>query len=194
MRDDLGNFRRLHAIVERQFQMVRHFGALVPRDQRRDRDEAPVARAILLSRLRTKPSIYDKSAANLVCAMCSEAASGGRGNVSGAQLIDSETGRHLWADRFDQDTSGFFELQDAITIELARALDVQLVGAESRRSERSPNPDALDLVMRARAYTYRGASREILPPRFSFTNRRCNSHPMMFRHFQGWRMRLQRIS
>src|SRR5262249_9209882 len=77
-----------------------------------------------------------------------------------AQLIDSETGRHLWADRFDRDTSGFFELQDAITIELARALDVQLVGAEGRRSERSPNPDALDLVMRARAYTYRGASRE----------------------------------
>jgi TolB-like protein/class 3 adenylate cyclase/cytochrome c-type biogenesis protein CcmH/NrfG len=77
----------------------------------------------------------------------------------GVQLIDAETGAHLWADRFDREISELFELQDAITIELARALDVQLIEAESRRSERSTNPDADDLVMRARARLYHGASR-----------------------------------
>ena len=77
----------------------------------------------------------------------------------GAQLIDAETGAHLWADRFDREISELFELQDAITIELAHALDVQLIEAESRRSERSTNPDAVDLVMRARAHLYHGVSR-----------------------------------
>jgi adenylate cyclase len=52
----------------------------------------------------------------------------------GAQLIDAETGAHLWADRFDREIAELFELQDAITIELAHALDVQLIEAESRRS------------------------------------------------------------
>jgi TolB-like protein/cytochrome c-type biogenesis protein CcmH/NrfG len=77
----------------------------------------------------------------------------------GVQLINAETGAHLWADRFDREISELFELQDAITIELAHALDVQLIEAESRRSERSTNPDAGDLVMRARARLYHGVSR-----------------------------------
>jgi TolB-like protein/class 3 adenylate cyclase/cytochrome c-type biogenesis protein CcmH/NrfG len=77
----------------------------------------------------------------------------------GVQLINAETGAHLWADRFDREISELFELQDAITIELARALDVQLIETESRRSERSTNPDAGDLVMRARARLYHGVSR-----------------------------------
>jgi TolB-like protein len=77
----------------------------------------------------------------------------------GAQLIDAETGAHLWADRFDQEISELFELQDAITIELAHALDVQLIKVESRRSERSINPDAVDLVMRARGHLFHGVSR-----------------------------------
>src|SRR6516164_6104111 len=77
----------------------------------------------------------------------------------GAQLIDAETGAHLWADRLDREISELFELQDAITIELAHALDVQLIKAESRRSQRSMNPDAVDLVMRARAHLYHAAVR-----------------------------------
>ncbi|MEK9283549.1 MULTISPECIES: tetratricopeptide repeat protein [unclassified Bradyrhizobium] len=80
----------------------------------------------------------------------------------GIQLINAETGAHLWADRFDREISELFELQDAITIELAHALDVQLIEAESRRSERSTDPDAGDLVMRARARLYHGVSRASL--------------------------------
>jgi TolB-like protein/cytochrome c-type biogenesis protein CcmH/NrfG len=84
--------------------------------------------------------------------------SGQRARVT-AQLIDAETGAHLWADRFDRHMTDLFELQDAITAELAGALDVRLIEAESRRSERLANPDPLDLVMRARAIDNRGISR-----------------------------------
>ncbi|MFB9268672.1 winged helix-turn-helix domain-containing tetratricopeptide repeat protein [Bradyrhizobium erythrophlei] len=77
----------------------------------------------------------------------------------GVQLINAETGAHLWADRFDREASELLDLQDAIAIELARALDVQLIEAESRRGERSANPDAIALVMRARARLFHGMSR-----------------------------------
>jgi TolB-like protein len=68
-----------------------------------------------------------------------------------AQLIDAETGGHLWADRFDREVTELFALQDAATIELAGVLGVKLIEAESRRSKRKLNPDALDLEMQARA-------------------------------------------
>jgi TolB-like protein/cytochrome c-type biogenesis protein CcmH/NrfG len=76
-----------------------------------------------------------------------------------AQLIDAETGGHLWADRFDRDIVDLFALQDSITIELARALGVRLIEAESRRS-RKVRPDAFDLEMQARAAFNRGWTRE----------------------------------
>jgi TolB-like protein/class 3 adenylate cyclase/Tfp pilus assembly protein PilF len=86
--------------------------------------------------------------------------SGGSRLRVNAQLIDAETGTHLWADRFDRERSNLFELQDAITLELAGVLNVRLVEAESRRSERALNPDALDLTMGARAMINRGSSRK----------------------------------
>ena len=77
-----------------------------------------------------------------------------------AQLIDAETGGHLWADRFDREIADLFALQDSITIELARVLGVRLIEAESRRSNRKLSPDAFDLEMQARAAFNRGWSRE----------------------------------
>ena len=76
------------------------------------------------------------------------------------QLIDAETANHLWADRFDREITDLFALQDAITLELAGVLGVELIKAESRRSMRNRNPDALDLEMQARAAWNRGWSRE----------------------------------
>ena len=77
-----------------------------------------------------------------------------------AQLIDAETGGHLWADRFDREVTDLFALQDAVTMELAGVFGVKLIEAESRRSKRKLNPDALDLEMQARAAWNRGWSRE----------------------------------
>ncbi len=65
-----------------------------------------------------------------------------------AQLVDAESGAHLWADRFEEDVAGLFKLQDQVVARLATTLGFELVKAEAKRSARSSNPDALDLAMR----------------------------------------------
>jgi adenylate cyclase len=70
-----------------------------------------------------------------------------------AQLISTETGAHVWADRFDGDRSKLGQLQIEFVSRLANSLGVELFRAEALRSmrERPNNPDAVDLVMRATA-------------------------------------------
>jgi adenylate cyclase len=75
-----------------------------------------------------------------------------------AQLIDAETGAHLWAERFDRDMGDLFALQNEITARIARALQSQLAIAEARRP--TDNPDALDYILRGRAVLTRPISRE----------------------------------
>ena len=67
-----------------------------------------------------------------------------------AQLIDAESGAHLWADRFDDDVVDLFKLQDEVVARLARTLQIELLNAEAQRSlhDRPQNPDAVDLTMR----------------------------------------------
>ena len=57
------------------------------------------------------------------------------------QLIDAETGNHLWAERFDKPLADLFDMQDEIVARLANALNAQLVAAEARRAEKAPNPE-----------------------------------------------------
>ncbi len=64
-----------------------------------------------------------------------------------AQLIDAESGAHLWADRFEEDLADLFKLQDQVVARLANALGSELVRAEAAKSARSANPDAIDLSM-----------------------------------------------
>jgi len=72
------------------------------------------------------------------------------------QLVAAESGAHLWADRFDRERGDLFEMQDEIVTRLARALNVELIAAEARRAERSPDPDAVDLTFRGLAAYNRG--------------------------------------
>jgi adenylate cyclase len=65
-----------------------------------------------------------------------------------AQLIDAESGAHLWADRFEEDVADLFKLQDQIVARLANSLGIELVKAEAEKGARSKNPDAVDLTMR----------------------------------------------
>lgn len=76
-----------------------------------------------------------------------------RANVS---LTDIASGRDVWSDRFDGDRTNLAALQDEITARLARSLNIELIQAESRRSEvdRSRNPDAMDFTMRGWAKLY----------------------------------------
>jgi tetratricopeptide (TPR) repeat protein len=68
-----------------------------------------------------------------------------------AQLIDAETGAHLWADRFEEDVADLFKLQDQVVARLANAVGQQLVIAEAEKGARSKDPDAIDLTMRGQA-------------------------------------------
>jgi TolB-like protein/Tfp pilus assembly protein PilF len=72
------------------------------------------------------------------------------------QLVDAETGNHLWAERFDKPVADLFDMQDEIVSRLANSLNAELVAAEARRAERSPHPDAMDLVFRGRAWFNKG--------------------------------------
>ena len=65
-----------------------------------------------------------------------------------AQLIDGETGAHLWADRFEENMADVFKLQDQVVARLANTLGSELVKAEAEKSTHSGNPDAIDLTMR----------------------------------------------
>jgi len=73
-----------------------------------------------------------------------------------ASLTDLRSGRDVWSDRFDGDRKSLANLQDQITARLARSLNIELIQAESRRSEadQTRNPDAIDFNMRGWAKFY----------------------------------------
>src|ERR1700720_1585447 len=73
-----------------------------------------------------------------------------------AQLIDAESGAHLWADQFDTNRAKLAEAQSEITGRLAWTLNMQLLSDASHRieQENAVNPDARDLVMRGWAWWY----------------------------------------
>ncbi len=76
------------------------------------------------------------------------------------QLINVETGNHLWAERFDKPITDLFDMQDEIVSRLANTLNAQLIEAEARRAERSLRPDATDLIFQGRAWFNKGMSAE----------------------------------
>jgi TolB-like protein/class 3 adenylate cyclase len=78
------------------------------------------------------------------------------------QLIDAESGRNLWAERFEKPVADLFDMQDEIVSRLARTLDAQLIVAEARRAELSPHPDAMDLYFQGMASIFMGPTPEHL--------------------------------
>jgi adenylate cyclase len=79
-----------------------------------------------------------------------------RVNVS---LTDLPSGRDVWSDRFDGDRTNVAALQDRITARLARSLNIELIQAESSRTDRSRNPDTMDFSMRGWAKFYETQSK-----------------------------------
>ena len=68
--------------------------------------------------------------------------SGNRVRVT-AQLIDAETGHHVWAERYDRELENIFDLQDEIVEVIASALEPELNAFEHERALRKP-PENLD--------------------------------------------------
>jgi len=86
---------------------------------------------------------------------------GNRVRIS-AQLIEAESGAHLWADRFDGSLADVFELQDRVATSVAGVIEPALQAAEIARSTARPtsDPTAYDLYLRALPILF-SASREI---------------------------------
>jgi tetratricopeptide (TPR) repeat protein len=84
------------------------------------------------------------------------------------QLVDAETGNHLWAERFDKPVADLFDVQDEIVSRLANALDAELIAAEARRAERSPHPDAMDLVFQGSSWFNKGLTPDCMAQARSF--------------------------
>jgi TolB-like protein/class 3 adenylate cyclase/Tfp pilus assembly protein PilF len=73
-----------------------------------------------------------------------------------AQLIDAESGGHLWAERFDKPLADLFGMQDEIVASLASQLGAELITNEARRAERAPTPDSMDLYFQGMAWLNKG--------------------------------------
>jgi TolB-like protein/class 3 adenylate cyclase len=72
------------------------------------------------------------------------------------QLVDAETGNHLWAERFDKPLGDLFDTQDEIVARLSNVVTAQVTAAEARRAKRAPNPDATDFFLQGRALWDKG--------------------------------------
>ena len=85
---------------------------------------------------------------------------GGRVRITG-QLIDAQSGTHLWADRFDGSLEDVFELQDQVAISVAGVIEPALQAAETARSVDRPTKDltAYDLYLCANALALSSAAR-----------------------------------
>jgi len=81
---------------------------------------------------------------------------GNRVRITG-QLIDTTTGAHIWADRFDGALDDIFELQDQVASSVAGAIEPKLRESEIERAGRKPTEKltAYDLYLRALAQSYR---------------------------------------
>ena len=93
---------------------------------------------------------------------------GNRVRITG-QLIDTNTGAHIWADRFDGALDDIFELQDHIASSVVGAIEPQLYLSEIKRACHKPTEslDAYDLYLRAQAQFHRWTakgSREPIGP------------------------------
>ena len=72
------------------------------------------------------------------------------------QLVEAETGRHVWADRYDRTLDDVFAIQDELTMSVVAAVEPSLRQAEIERVKRKrpDNLDAYDLVLRALPHVY----------------------------------------
>jgi adenylate cyclase len=81
---------------------------------------------------------------------------GGRVRIV-AQLIDGETGGHLWAERYDRDLTDVFAVQDEITHRIVESLRIRLLPSERRAIEKVPtdNVEAYQYYLRGRQFFHR---------------------------------------
>jgi TolB-like protein len=106
------------------------------------------------------------------------------------QLVDAESGAHLWAERFDTQRANLLEAQDEITGRLARTLNLELAEDLGRRIEHEAlvHPDACDLVMRGWAWFYQPRSRATVQEALAAFERALSVDPQSIDALGGTRL------
>ena len=102
--------------------------------------------------------------------------SGNRMRVN-VQLVDAETGSHIWAERFDKPVADLFDMQDEIVSRLANRLGQELAAAEACRAGRSANPDSMDLYFLGLAAFNKGLTADLLDKARSHFDRALDLDP-----------------
>jgi adenylate cyclase len=74
-----------------------------------------------------------------------------------AQLIEAETGSHIWAERYDRDLEDIFIVQDEITAQVVGSIHPEVLSAEMRRARQKPTEslDVWSYAVRARFHVLR---------------------------------------
>ena len=103
-----------------------------------------------------------------------------------AQLIDSETGHHLWAQRFDRKLDDLFEVQDEITQRIVAIIAPEIEMAEQRRaSMRHPKSlSAWDLYQRGMSTFYKFREESTIEAR-AFFERAAKADPSYAQAYSG---------
>ena len=120
-----------------------------------------------------------------------------------AKLIETESGGHIWGEKYDRELKDIFELQDDLTMHVVGSIAPQVELAELQRSRKLSNTDfsAYELALQAQALTYdavRVADPSMLDQAMSFADRaleldkRC-THALwtrgmgcVFQYLYGW--------
>jgi len=78
------------------------------------------------------------------------------------QLVDSATGNHVWADRYDREFDDLLELQDELTRAIVATLPGRLGSAEEKRLRRKPPSDmaAFDYLLAGKIHHHRGTKED----------------------------------
>jgi adenylate cyclase len=112
--------------------------------------------------------------------------------VSGAlrvnvQLVSTETGMHLWADRFEAGRDAGDRALDDVVQQMRIALNTRLLDIESARSalERPVNPDAIDLLLQARTLNSLPPNPQLLAQRITLYERAVELDPRSVRALVG---------
>jgi TolB-like protein/Tfp pilus assembly protein PilF len=95
------------------------------------------------------------------------------------QLIDAETGTHIWSERYDRAVADLFAVQDEITQSVVAVIEPRLYAAESHRIRTRPpeNLDAWGFVMRAMPHVWAWASEKDIATAQQFLTRAVEIDP-----------------
>ena len=106
-----------------------------------------------------------------------------------AQLIDAQSGAHLWAERFEEDVIDLFKLQDQVVARLANSLGYELVKAEAAKGPARPTPMrtiSSCAVWRSLTRSFFTLARRRTMRRGLSMNRRSQSTPTTRRQSPAW--------